>query len=202
MSRSPAQVLAGAFQLQPSGWALPSDPDSVWGGLLLPMATAWSAIEASMEAMLPQVDPRQATTLLPAWQRMLGPDQCGRDLLATTQSQLQTLVYQRLTGRGGQSIPYFLSLAASAGEAASIQEGTWCRAGMMRTGVSRLSAAGNQFNWRVTVAATIVTAFRTGRSRAAERLGGFSQSQAVCPISHAAPAHTVVSFNYAGSEIQ
>jgi len=202
MSRTPAQVLAACFQLQPSGWALPADPASVWGGLLLPMATAWSGIETSMELMLPQVDPRAATTLLPAWQRMLGPDPCGRDLLATTQSQLQSLTFQRLTGRGGQSIPYFLSLAASVGETVTIQEGSWCRAGMMRTGRSRLSAAGNQFNWRVNVAATIVTAFRAGRSRAGERLGSFSQSQAVCPISHAAPAHTVVSFNYAGSEIQ
>jgi uncharacterized protein YmfQ (DUF2313 family) len=191
-------TLSLTMKMQPGGWALPNDPNSMWGNLLAPMAAVWDAEQASMMSMLPQVDPRLAVTLLPAWNRMLGPDPCGRDLLATTLQAAQLLAYQRLTTRGGQSIPYFLGIAAAVGETATIQEGAWCRPGMMRTGLSRLSAAGNQFNWKIILPLRVVTRFRTGSSRARDSLGSFTASMAVCPITHAAPAHTIPTFSYTG----
>jgi hypothetical protein len=36
MSLSPVQRLSLMFMIQPSGWALPVDPASNWGKLLLP----------------------------------------------------------------------------------------------------------------------------------------------------------------------
>jgi uncharacterized protein YmfQ (DUF2313 family) len=203
MSLAPGQILSLTFMLQPGGWALPRDPASVWGKFLTPMATAWSGVQASMESMLPQVDPRQATALLPAWEAALGPDPCGRDLLATTVPQRQALAYQRLTARGGSSIAYFLSLVTAVGDTATIIEGAWCNCGDAQCGApaNRLSAAGNQFNWMVLYAAATVTPSVCGEAQCGlDRCGGlFTQSQSQCPIAHASPAHTVVTFNYTGS---
>ena len=201
MSLSPTTLLSLTMSIQPSGWALPRDPNSSWGAMLQPMAVLWAGEIASMESMLPQVDPRAATTLLPAWKRMLGPDPCGRDLVDTTLQQQQALAYQRLTARGGQSVPYFLSLVTAVGETGTIEEANWSRCGAMRVGPNMMTTVlGNQFMWRVNLPNRIVTLFRTGASVCGDRLGSFSTSMAECPISHACPAHTTVAFNYSGTE--
>jgi uncharacterized protein YmfQ (DUF2313 family) len=201
MSLSAATLLSLTFSIQPSGWALPNDPKSMWGNMLQPMSVLWAGEIASMESMLPQIDPRAATTLLPAWQRMLGPDACGLDLVDTTLQQQQLLAYQRLTGRGGQSVPYFLSLITAVGETGSIQEANWTRCGSMRTGPNmKTTRLGRQFMWQVNLANRVVTLFRTGASVCGDRLGSFSTSMAQCPIGHACPAHTTVNFHYSGTE--
>lgn len=201
MARTPDLALSTSLIIAPSGWALPNDPDSMFGNMLRPMASAWCAIEASMDELVTEIDPRQAVKLLPAWEAMLGPDPCGRDLTALTIPERQLVAYQRLTARGGQSIPYFTALAASLGEDVTIEEGGWCRLGAMRLGGSRFSAPGNQFNWRVTLVSAVVTPFRLGASSFGDRLGSFTTSLAQCPIEDASPAHTNVSFDYSGSRI-
>jgi uncharacterized protein YmfQ (DUF2313 family) len=153
-----------------------------------------------MESMLPQVDPRQATTLLPAWQRALGPDPCGRDLQCNTLAELQTLTFQRLTARGGSSVPYFLSIAAAAGDTARIREGRWFRFGQKRFGLDRFSAAGNQFNWQVIYPPAVATPRRFGQARFPFPFGSYTPYLSQCPIAHAAPAHTIVSFDSTGMD--
>lgn len=200
MSLSPAQILSLSFMLQPGGWALPRDPASNWGGFLLPMAALWAGVQASMESMLPQIDPRAATSLLPAWERALGPDPCGRDLLATTVPEQQALAYQRLTARGGSSRLYFLSIVSAVGDTARIREGQWMRFGQKRFGLNRFSSAGNQFNWQVVYAAATPTPRRFGQARFPFPFGEFTQSLSQCPIRRAKPAHTIVTFSYTGTE--
>jgi len=202
MSRSPAVIMSCVFMIQPSGWALPADPNSMWANFLSPMCAAWSAIEAQAAQFATEIDPRTSVLLIPEWEQLLGPDPCGRDLLATTLQAKQSLNYQRLTSRGGQSIPYFVALAASLGETATIQEATWSRFGMMRFGATgaRFAPPSNQFNWSVQLAQRVVTKFRFGASQFSDRFGSFTASMAQCPITHAAPAHTVVTFNYSGTE--
>jgi uncharacterized protein YmfQ (DUF2313 family) len=190
-------TLSLTMLMQPGGWALPRDPGSWWGMMISPMAAIWDAEQANMESLGAQVDPRKAVELLPAWQQMLGPDPCGRDLTATTLLQLQQLTYQRYTSRGGQSIPYFVGLAAAVGEAISIREGTWFRFGQKRFGVGCFSAAGNQFNWRVTLPQTLLIPRRFGARRFPDPFGSAQPSLSQCPITHACPAHTTVSFGHA-----
>jgi uncharacterized protein YmfQ (DUF2313 family) len=198
MARSPQLVLTTTLAIAPGGWALPADPASTWGKFLLPMATIWSGVEASQESLVQQVDPRSATSLLPAWVAFFSPDPCGLNVAALPPSQQQQYCYQRLTARGGASIGYFLSIAAAFGITATIREGAWSRAGGLRAG-QRVCAPGNQFNWQVALPQTQVTKFRAGASSAGDRLGTFTPSLATCPIEHAAPAHTNVTFSYSGS---
>lgn len=195
VSRTPAVALEGALAVQPSGWALPNDPESTWGKFLAPWADAEAGVEASMESMLVQTDPRAAVALLPDWEAMLGPDPCGR--VGITLGDRQTLAYQRLTSRGGQSPAYFVALAATMGVAITIREGGWSRAGQLRAG-RPVCAPGNQFNWQVTLPATLVTKFRAGGAVAGNRLGAFARNLVECPITHAAPAASHVSFTYLG----
>ncbi len=198
MSRTPAVVLSCVFAIQPSGWALPNAADSMWANFLAPMCAQWSALEAQAEQFGPEIDPRTTVLLLPEWQALMGPDPCGRDQLLLSQSDQQSLVYQRYTSRGGQSIAYYTALAAKMGVSISVREGTWSRAGMMRAGTP-VSAPGNQFNWQVALPQTRLVPFRSGASQAGNPLGAFTPNLVQCAIAIAAPAHTNVGFDYVAS---
>ena len=198
MARTAHQVLQGLLALLPSGWAWPDRTDSSLAAMLLPLADAIASYEAAGEAMLIEVSPGDATRLLPDYQRVLGGDACGRDALALSLAGQRTLAAQRWTARGGQSIAYFIGLAAAMGVAITITEVRSFRAGRSRAG-QRCTPASEAFTWIVTLPATHVVKFRAGASVAGERLGAFAASLVECLIRHQAPAHTTPVFSYTGA---
>ena len=159
-------------------------------------ATAIGDAEAAAEDMAAQIDPRNARELLTDFERVLGPDPCGRDLNELTLSERQQLAHQRWTALGGQSIPYLIDTAAKVGEPVEIIEYWPTKAGGMRCG-DALIADGEQFLFKVRLSTdTAVSLFRAGKSCAGDRLGIFKISAAECELRRIKPAHTDIVFEY------
>ncbi|MDL2401243.1 YmfQ family protein [Rhizobium mayense] len=195
MARTVAAILSSIIAKLPVGWAL-----GLRGGVLDAVlsggAERIAEVEQSAEAMMVEVDPRSAVNFLADFERVLGPDPCGRDIDATTIEQRQLLAHQRWTSLGGQSIPYFIAVAAKLGVAITIDEFWPSVAGGLRCG-QRLQPFGCQFDWRVNIPGlTTVITFRTGTSGAGERLGTFQISNIECELRRLKPAHSQVVFSY------
>lgn len=94
-----------------------------------------------------EIDPRTANALLPDFERVLGPDPCGRDLGNQTIEQRQRRAHQRWIAKGGASIPYFVKMAASLGHTIEIEEFWPSNAGVLLAG-QPLIAEGEQFTAR------------------------------------------------------
>jgi uncharacterized protein YmfQ (DUF2313 family) len=199
VARSTDDVMAELLALSPPGWAINKEPDSMFAAFMRPLADAISTFEKQAYEELIEVDPRAAVALLPDFERMLGPDPYGRDLTDVTQQQRQLVAYQRLTARGGQSIAYFVGLAASLGVTISITEKRTSVCGRSRCGADRLAPSPAQFVWVVTLPSTTVTKSYCGGSRCgASSLGTITPSPVQPAILRDAPAHTQPIFSFTG----
>lgn len=195
MSRTASNVFQSLRNKLASGFALAAK-DGVIDVILSAFAAVIADAEASAEALMIETDPRRANQLLSDFERCLGPDACGRTLGPLTVEQRQKLAFQRWTARGGQSIPYFISVAKALGVDITIEEFWPSRAGALRAG-QRLRPEGSQFVWRVNIPGLVTVAkFRAGVSRASHRLGAFEISAIECELRRIKPAHTHVVFAY------
>lgn len=199
MSRSVDQVQDGLVAEAPRGWVwphcAPAIAPSLFGTLFKALAKGVSGVEATAEAMMQEIDPRTATLLLPDFERVLGPDPCGRDTSPMSLEQRRQLAHQRWTARGGASIAYFTALAAKRGVAITVTENRVSYAGEMVAG-DELVEAPEQFVWTVNLALTGDTLFVAGEGQAGDRLYDIVLSDVECDIRRAKPAHTEVTFVY------
>lgn len=195
MARSPEAIVKSIRQKMATGWAL-RRKGGVIDLVLTAVATALADVEADAESLMGETDPRRANAILADFERCLGPDPCGRDPSELTVDQRRLLAFQRWTARGGQSIPYFVSIAAALGVTITIDEFWPSKAGVLRAG-QRLRPEGCQFVWRVNIPGVVtVVNFKAGASRAGQSLGWFAVSAIECVIRRSKPAHTTVVFNY------
>jgi uncharacterized protein YmfQ (DUF2313 family) len=198
MTRTVAAITRSMIAKLTPGWAL-GKRDGVLDSILGGIALALHDVEAAAEALMDETDPRKANRLLADFERCLGPDPCGRDSGNLNVAQRRQLAHQRWTARGGQSIPYFVQLAARLGVSITVDEFWPSRAGGLRAG-QRLRPEGCQFVWRVNIPGLVtVVNFKAGASRAGHSLGSFTLSSIECEIRRLKPAHTLVVFSYGGS---
>ena len=147
MMRAPSNILQSLLAKLPVGFAL-GRRGGVLDTLLQTVAVELSDAEASAARLMDEIDPRRAVALLPDFERVLGPDPCGRDLVPMTLEERQRLAHQRWTARGGQSFPYMLSIADRLGLAVGMKDFWPTRAGRARAG-QRLRPEGSQFTWLI-----------------------------------------------------
>ncbi|RXT52919.1 hypothetical protein B6S44_19460 [Bosea sp. Tri-44] len=195
MSRSEDQVLDELLSNLPPGWIWRRDRDSVIAALLTPLAGGIAEVEAVAEAMLREVDPRLASVCLTDFERVLGPDLCGRDRSAMSLGDRRQLAHQRWTARGGASRAYFIELAAKRGVAITISENRVTYAGEMVAG-DELVDWPQQFIWIVHLAFTEESLFEADEGQAGDRLYDLTISDIDCDIRRLKPAHTQVVFDY------
>lgn len=180
MIASAADYATVARQLLPPGRAWSRDPDSVLGRLLAGLAEEPARIEGRLWQLLDEADPRTAIELLVDWERLVGLDGAGGSI-----AERQRAVAAKIAFRGGQSIAYFVAIAAGLGFAVTIDEFTPSYVGGMRAG-DRLASVDWCFAWRVRVLGGVGGAMPSAFVAAAlERT-----------IRDAAPAHTLVHFTY------
>jgi uncharacterized protein YmfQ (DUF2313 family) len=199
VSRGPAQAQADLLALAPQGWVWPhlaqTAPDSTFETLFKPLARGLAGIEALAEAMMDEIDPRTATLLLPDFERVLGPDPCGRDPSTMSLEQRRQLAHQRWTARGGASVPYFVALAAKRGVTITIVENRTSQADAAVAG-DELIESPEQFCWTVELALLGETVAKVDQSQAGDLLLDIILSDVECDIRRAKPAHTDVAFRY------
>jgi uncharacterized protein YmfQ (DUF2313 family) len=193
VARPDDAVHAELMAVTAKGWLFPA-AGSLYAALLWPLASGLARIEASAEAMLEEVDPRTASLCLPDFERVLGPDPCGRDLSIMTTAQRQQLAHQRWIGRGGASIAYFTALAAARGVAITISENVVTCADFEVD--CELVHEGEQFVWTVTLASLGESLFDAGEGEAGDLLYDITLSDIECDIRRLKPAHTEVAFRY------
>lgn len=194
MMRTAPMIAASLRGKLPPGWAL-AGRGGLLDALLVAMAEPTSAAEADAAAMMDEVDPRAAVRLLPDFERVLGPDPCGRDLSGLTLTQRQQMAHQRWTARGGQSIAYFGQTAARLGTAIEVEEYWPSIAGVAEAG-EELIADGEQFTWTVKLALIGEWDFEAGGNTAGETLGGLTLSDIECELRRLKPAHSQIVFSY------
>lgn len=188
--------LAQLQALLPPGAAWPREPEAVLTRLLAAWAEELARVDRRAHDLLREADPRTTVELLPDWERVCGlPDSCAG--AAETLQQRRAQVVARLTHKGGQSVAYLKSLAATLGAEVAITEYRPFRAGLSAAG-DDLSNGDWPHTFRVHAAETPVTSFRAGLSAAGEPLRAWGSLPLECAIRRAKPAHTEVIFSYGG----
>lgn len=194
MARDAGLALEELLAVTAKGWAFPAQ-GTLFAATLEAMAGGLADIEALAEGMMGETDPRTAALCLPDFERVLGPDPCGRDLGALSLEQRRDLAFQRWTSRGGASIPYFVSLAAARGVAITISENLTSQAGAVECDFE-LVGEGEQFVWTATVALLGEDLFEASGGAAGDSLYDITLSDIECDIRRLKPAHTEVAFIY------
>lgn len=194
MSRSQASILQSLIGKLPRGFAL-GNRGGVLDTILDAIAKLLVTSENDAEQLMAEIDPRTANALLPDFERVLGPDPCGRDLGNQSLQQRQRRAHQRWIAQGGASIPYFIKLAESLGHVIEIEEFWPSKAGVLLAG-QPLIAEGEQFTWRIKLQLISEWLFRAGVNQAGQPLGGIEISDLECELRRLKPAHTQLVFSY------
>jgi len=194
--RDLAAVKAALRALMPEGWAWSRRPDLLRLRMLEPLAEELADAEADAISIIRQVaDPREAVELLPAFERVLGPDTCGRDGLDLGTQDRQRVAHQRWTNRGGASIAYFEGLAAKLGVTIQIEESVPTVCGGAQCG-DELTPEDEIFVWTVHLPFDREIIPECGVTQCGDPMGEFVPSLVECVIRSLAPDHTDVVFSY------
>lgn len=163
-------------------------PDSILSLVCLGIGDELNRAESRGEDVIDETDPRTATETLAEWEAMLAlPDEDVVDL-PDTDAKRRLAITAKFTRYGGQTPAYFLRLAAQCGYDSDqnyVTEGyaeTVFRSGRGRSGEVIRGAAWAHV-WEMTIEVPGLGDFLT-------------QDELEAIIRRAAPAHTVVIFNY------
>lgn len=164
--------------------------------VLTGVAQEFARLETRAVAALNEMDLGGVSELVPEWEEVMGlPDECLGDNPAFEDRRLS--VQQRLIAVGGQSIAYFIGLAAGQGYPnATVTEHRSPRFGRSRFGSAHFGTWSAQFMWTLNTGGRHKAGRRFGVSYWGERFGANPGSAIECVIHRAAPAHTVVRINY------
>lgn len=150
------------------------------------------AAEANGEALLLEMYPDQAETLLADWERVCGFSATGDDPFQSRRDR----VVNKLRERGGLSIPYFTQLAQTLGYEIEIVEPVPFMAGWGAAS-DELFDDEIRYQWGVEISNQPVYEFRAGESVAGERLLWWDALAYLETLFRALkPAHTFVYFSY------
>lgn len=196
MSRSPDAVLTELLALTVPGVVLPQDPDSWWAQWLMPLANEISLFEAQAEQLMVEVDPGEATYLLPDFERALGPDPYGRDVGQLTIAQQRALALSRWTGKNGVRPADFIALAAQFGVTITITEFVLTKAGQAQAGVTLVNHP-QEYVWLVKLPTAVMVLAEAGGASAGDLVSSFEPSNVQTVLTARSPAHLTPVFNYA-----
>jgi uncharacterized protein YmfQ (DUF2313 family) len=188
-----ADFLAGFQRLLPTGPIWPRDGESVQAQTLQALVKGYTRNAASAVALLNDAFPVAPVMMLPEWQDTLGlPDPCAGP--APTLEVAQQQVAARFVASGGQSIAYYVSVAAALGYAITITQFTPYTVGLP-VGLPLVGAAW-AFAWQVNAPTFSIHYFEVGRDTVGEPLATWGNTVLQCELQRLAPAHTTLLFSY------
>lgn len=184
----------GLMNLLPTGAVWPRDQDSVIAQVCLALIKNYTRNAAAAANLLVDAMPIAPVMMLPEWEESLGlPDPCAG--ASPTLQQRQQQVYARFTATGGQSVPYFISLAASLGYSVTITEFAPFRVGLNTVG-QPINGDAWAFAWQVNAPQFSIEYFSVGRDAVGEALATWGNTVLQCEMQRLAPAHTTIIFSY------
>ena len=188
-------VLNGLMMaLLPHGIIWPREAGATLPTIVNAMLPTVARINARAATLLQEAPYGSLTELLPEWEAALGlPDPCAG--IGPSITQRRRAVAAKLAARGGQSVPYFITIAAQLGIAVTIQEFSPFRAGM-RVG-QRVYAENWAHAWHVTTPNTTIELFHAGISRAGDRLATTGSRELACTFARIGPAQAALQMAYA-----
>ena len=129
------------------------------------------------------------------WERELGlPDPCLVGQSQTVGQRVQAVV-SKLSGRAGQSNPYFVALAKSLGYDITITTFTPARAGIARAG-DPINGGDWSFTWRINAPAVTATHASAGATGAGDPLTAWGNRALECRLGQMKPAESILLFGY------
>ncbi len=177
---SDQDFLAALQALMPRGRVWPRDPLAVQTQTLAGFAGTFVRLALAAAQLVVDAYPATTVNLIAEWEETLGlPDPCAGP--APTLALRQMQVTEKFAGRGGQSVPYFIGLAASLGYPITITE----------------FGAANPHHWQVNAPTISVQYFRAGSNSAGDPLVSGGNAVLECLFNELKPAHTTLSFAYA-----
>lgn len=196
MAYSAPQYVGQMQALLPTGAAWPRDPDATLTQLLAALAEEFARVDARVEQLVTEFDPRSAYELLDEWEAALGlPDACTA--AATTVSARQAAIWRKLAFVGGQSRAFYIGLAAALGYAIEIHEFDPDVDDFDGSLTALIAGGRYRFVWRVHVLnAGDFTFFRMGDEIGGRFREGDTSIDLECIITASRPAHTHVIFSY------
>lgn len=195
--RSADAVLGDLVGLFPRGRAWARSRSSDFVRLFTGLGAAIARIEAAVATLRDEINPATATLLLGDFERCLGPDPCGLDGVGGEIGRRRLTAWRRWTWKGGQSIPFFVALAALYGVGVTITTVRPSQVGLVQAG-DELIDSPEQFVWTVGLPFVGETDAIVGDLVCGDYLGDILLSPIECLFRRYAPAHTVVVFNYTG----
>ena len=195
MAMSAADYREQLLALLPPGAAWARDPESTLARLLEALGAELARVDARGDDLLAESDPRTTWELLPDWERVADlPSPCMAGQSQTTAERRSALV-GRLAERGGQSIAYFVALAASLGYAVTVDEFRPFDVTMDVT--AQVADESWVHVWRVNAPANGGVRVADVTMGADDALASWGSALLECAIREDAPAQTTVLFAYA-----
>ncbi|QPC44014.1 DUF2313 domain-containing protein [Kaustia mangrovi] len=186
-------------RLLPQGAAWTSEPEGPLHRVIRAIADAFARIDLRAEDLVQELDPRTTLELLPDWERVLGlPDECIT--APQTVSERRDAVVAKYTSLGGQSIAFYVGLAAKLGYDIEIREFVPFRAGLSRAGDPLTNPPAWPHTWTIVAPETSITWFRAGTGSAGDPLRQWGNEELECVFEQRKPAQTVLLFAYQPSE--
>jgi uncharacterized protein YmfQ (DUF2313 family) len=176
-----ADYLFAMQALMPRGRVWPRSPGATQTQVLAALAASFWRVSVAAGELIQDAFPSDTDQLLPEWQATLGlPDPCigPPATLAIAQAQ----VIAQFANAGGQSIAFFVALAAQLGYAITITEFTGAQA----------------HHWQVNAPGASESFFHVGINTAGQPLSVDPNTALECIFNRLKPGHTTVSFVYGG----
>jgi len=186
------------FDLLPRGLAWPRERGTNLDNLITAEAVELTRVDRRVADMITESYPLTSGELLPDWERVTGlPDPCVGT--PDTVQKRREAVNRKLGATGGQSINYYIDVAARAGYTVTITEYTPFRVGLNAMG-DPLASEDWAYAWQVNAPAETVRVFRAGQGSAGEALRTWGNEILECALNQVKPAHTYLIFAYGTAE--
>jgi uncharacterized protein YmfQ (DUF2313 family) len=189
--------LAGFLNLLPDGPVWPKQPTEGEDAPVVVQASralikGYTRNAASAQALLQDAFPVAPVMLLPEWEETLGlPDPCAGASPSIQVRQQQ--VNARFVASGGQTVAYFIKVAASLGYDITIT--TFAPSRFGRTFGSPFGGTDWAYAWQVNAPQFTIERFTFGSGFGAP-FASWGNTVLQCELQRLAPAHTTLLFSY------
>lgn len=181
------------LKLLPTGKVWPTGFDTIIRKVLEGMGGTYERQTARSNNLLIDAFPATAVELLTDWENTLGlPDPCQGP--APTILARQAQVISRFAKSGGQTVAYFIALAAQLGYAITITEFSPAYFGMPFGGF--FGGDDWAYVWQVNAPLVSQEFFLFGQNNFGDPFSVFGNAVLECELQRVKPAHTLLIFSY------